>query len=258
MSDLDVRYERRGHVGHIVLDRGPVNALRTRSWHELAAALEKSRADPAARVLVLRATGSGPFCAGADVRELPMTPALDEQRQALVHGVLERLLHAQVPTIAAVSGACIGGGCALAASCDIRLATVDATFALREIDVGRCGGARHLMRVLPQTVVRQMAFTGAHLDAGQALGFGMLSELCADRHELTRRVDELAELIAAKSPTALRLAKQSLDLAEEQTLLVGYAIEQQFSLRSGTTADAAEAAAAFRERRPPVWRSEGN
>jgi enoyl-CoA hydratase/carnithine racemase len=109
------------------------------------------------------------------------------------------------------------------------------------------------MRVLPQGTVRQMYFTGKPISAEEAFRLGMVSELLDDADALHRRATELAEDIAAKSPTALRLAKQSLDIAEGMPVLAGYEVEQQFSLRLAATPDAAEAAAAFREKREPRW-----
>jgi enoyl-CoA hydratase/carnithine racemase len=100
-----------------------------------------------------------------------------------------------------------------------------------------------------------MYFTGRPISAEQAFQLGMVSELLDDGDALHARAAELAADIAAKSPVAVRLAKQSLDLAEELTVLAGYEVEQQFSLRLAGTPDAAEAVAAFREKREPRWSS---
>jgi len=184
-----------------------------------------------------------------------MPPAKDEARQALTRTVFAQVLRSPVPVVCAVDGHALGAGCQLACACDVRLATRAARFGVPEITVGRCGAGRFLMRVLPAGTVRQMYFTGKPIDAGQAHALGMVAELLDDADALHRRARELAEDIAAKSPVAVRLAKQSLDLAEEMALLEGYEVEQQFSLRLAGTPDAAEAAAAFREKRAPRWTS---
>ena len=255
MSGEDVTATLEGRVGTVVLARPRVNAMRTQTYEELRDALRTLQDDRACSVIVLRSGVDGIFSAGADVRELPMPPAKDEARQALTRTVFAQVLRSPVPVVCAVDGHALGAGCQLACACDVRLATRAARFGVPEITVGRCGAGRFLMRVLPAGTVRQMYFTGKPIDAGQAHALGMVAELLDDADALHRRARELAEDIAAKSPVAVRLAKQSLDLAEEMALLEGYEVEQQFSLRLAGTPDAAEAAAAFREKRAPRWTS---
>lgn len=249
----DVSVSLHGRVGVLSLARPPVNALRTQTYHELAASLRALQEDRACSVVVIRSAVPGIFCAGADVKELPLPREVDEERQALARAVFSQVLRSPVPVICAVDGAALGAGCQLAAACDVRIATRGARFGVPEITVGRCGGGRYLMRVLPMGTVRQMYFTGRPIGAEEAHRQGMVSELLEDGASLDARARELAGDVAAKSPTALRLAKQSLDLAEDLDVQAGYAVEQQFSLRLAATPDAAEAAAAFREKRAPRW-----
>jgi enoyl-CoA hydratase/carnithine racemase len=253
MNGDDVSTHLDDRIGTLSLARPPVNALRTQTYRELVAALRSLQEDRACSVIVVRSAVPGIFCAGADVRELPMPREVDEERQLLTRTFFAQVLCSPVPVICAVDGPALGAGCQLAAACDIRLATRTARFGLPEITVGRCGGGRYLMRVLPQGTVRQMYFTGRPIAAEEAFRLGMVSELLDDADALHRRATELAADIAAKSPTALRLAKQSLDIAEGMPILAGYEVEQQFSLRLAATPDAAEAAAAFREKREPRW-----
>ena len=250
-EDVSTTLERR--VGTVSLARPPVNALRTQTYRELVASLRLLQDDRACSAIVVRSAVPGIFCAGADVRELPMPREVDEERQALTRAFFAQVLRSPVPVICAVDGPALGAGCQLAAACDVRLATRTARFGLPEITVGRCGAGRYLMRVLPMGTVRQMYFTGKPIGAEEAHRVGMVSELFDEPDALHERAVELALDIAAKSPTAVRLAKQSLDLAEELSLESGYQVEQQFSLRLAGTPDAAEAAAAFREKREPRW-----
>jgi enoyl-CoA hydratase len=249
----DVEVRRDGRVGTLLLGRPPVNALRTQTYRELIAALGLLRDDRTCLAIVVRSAVDGIFCAGADVKELPLSREVDEERQLLTRSFFAQVLRSPVPVICAVDGPALGAGCQLAAACDVRLATRTARFGVPEITVGRCGAGRYLMRVLPQGTVRQMYFTGRPISAEQAFQLGMVSELLDDAAALHRRAAELAADIAAKSPTVVRLAKQSLDLAEEMPILTGYEVEQQFSLRLAATPDAAEAAAAFREKRESRW-----
>lgn len=112
------------------------------------------------------------------------------------------------------------------------------------------------MRVVPQGVVRHAYFTGRAIGAEDAWRLGLVNELFDSPAALDEAALALAAEIAGKSPTAVRYAKQSLDLAEELPLVTGYAIEQQFDLRLGLTPDADEAARAFREKRDPIWADE--
>lgn len=249
----DVRIEVEERVAWVVINRPPVNALRTLTWEELNGAVRMLSARSSTSVVVLRSAAPGIFSAGADIKELPMSPSMDEARQRLSRDVLDGVLDAPQPYIASIDGVALGGGCALASAADIRVGTADASFGLPEINVGRCGGSRHLMRHLSQGAVRLLYFTGSQLSSGEALRLGLLN-LVFDR--LDEQTAELAHQIAGKSPTALRMAKQALNLAERLDVRTGYEVEQQFSLRLAGTPDAREAAEAFAEKRDAVWLSD--
>lgn len=253
MSASHVTSTVRERVATVTLRRPPVNALDSGTWHELDDAFAQLEDRTDVSVIVLCSGWPGIFSAGADVKELPMSLALDETRMRLTQRTLECVLRHPVPILCSVDGPALGGGCALAAACDVRIATRTARFALPEIDVGRCGGTRHLLRHLPPGAVRLAAFTGLPIPAEDAYRMGLVTELVDDADALARRTDELARHIAAKSPTAVRLTKRALDLSEPLSVRDGYEVEQQFSLRLATSTDADEAAAAFREKRPPVW-----
>jgi enoyl-CoA hydratase len=249
----DVRIETEQRIAWIVIDRPPVNAFRTRTWEELGSAVRTVAADRSISVVILRSAVPGIFSAGADVKELPMSPQRDEARQRLTRDVLDDVLDAPQPFIAAVDGPALGGGCALACAADIRTGSSTASFGLPEISVGRCGGSRHLMRHLPQGAVRLLYFTGGRMPAADAFRLGLLNLVSDDLDAIT---EDVARQIASKSPTALRMAKQALNLAERLDVRTGYEVEQQFSLRLAGTADAREAAAAFAEKREPVWETD--
>jgi enoyl-CoA hydratase len=248
----DLRLDRTGRVATLTLDRPPVNAFRTATWREVGAALTAA-AEAAVSVLVLRSALAGMFSAGADIKEPAPSPEDAERRTRLTRGVLDAVHRAPFPVIAAVDGPALGGACALVSAADIRIAGPRATFGLPEINVGRCGGARYLMRHLGQGTVRWLYFTGDTIDAERAERLGLVAWVAGD---LDGDVEQLAGRIAAKSPTALRVAKQSLNLVEWADVAAGYETEQQFDLRLAGHPDSAEAAAAFREKRPPRWLAE--
>jgi enoyl-CoA hydratase len=221
----DVTVIHQDAVAVISLDRAPVNALRTQTWAELSEALAAATATKP-HAIVLRSALPRVFCAGLDLKERITKPAAIEARHRLVTGTLDAYAAAPVPVIAAISGTVIGGGCSLVAQCDIRVATGAASFALTEIDVGRAGGAKHLMRHLDQGTVRWMALTGRRLSAEQALLRGLVTFLVddADADAL-----DIGSCIASKDRTAVELVKRSLDLVENLRVSEGYDVEQQVS-----------------------------
>lgn len=252
----NVRISQEGAVGIITMDRPPVNAMSTDMYAELTDAFrEVSKHDISTVVLV--SASERCFCAGADVKELNSIAgsgdtARDEQRQVLARSLFDTVLNNRQPVIAAINGPALGAGAVLAACCDIRYASERATIGLPEINVGRCGGGRHMMRLLPQGKVREMYFTGRPLDAQEAFRLGLVERVVS--HGLEREAAmQIAREIAGKSPLALRMAKEALNACEALPVSEGYALEQTYTLRLARSEDAKEAARAFLEKRAPVW-----
>ena len=250
-----VRVETADSVAAVTLDRPPVNALSSGFYAELSAVLERIAADPQVSVMVLMSASSRAFSAGADVTELAALSGADAddadtRRQELARRVFGQLLELPQPSIAVLDGPAIGAGAVIASCADMRMGSPRASFALPELSVGRCGGGRHMMRHLPQGVVRRMFFTGQPLSSEEALRFGFLDSV-HDRAELADAAMARARGIAANSPLALRLGKAALNESEALPVQEGYAVEQQYTLRLARTADAREALAARREKRAP-------
>jgi enoyl-CoA hydratase len=149
-----------------------------------------------------------------------------------------------------VDGPAIGAGAVIASCADMRMGSPRASFALPEVAVGRCGGGRHLMRHLPQGIVRRMFFTAQPLPSEEALRFGFLDSV-HDSAALGPAAMTRARDIAAYSPLALRLGKAALNESEPLPVSEGYAVEQQYTLRLARSADSREALAARREKRAP-------
>ena len=250
-----VRVEIAERVAAVTLDRPPVNALSSGFYAELSAVLERIAADPQVSVMVLMSASSRAFSAGADMTELAALSGADAddadtRRQELARRVFGQLLELPQPSIAVLDGPAIGAGAVIASCADMRMGSRQASFALPELSVGRCGGGRHMMRHLPQGVVRRMFFTGQPLSSEEALRFGFLDSV-HDRAELADAAMARARGIAANSPLALRLGKAALNESEALPVQEGYAVEQQYTLRLARTADAREALAARREKRAP-------
>ena len=231
-------------IVEIGLRRPPVNALSTRVYEQIRDTFRSVAARSDIKVVVLHSHLERVFCAGADLDELTAivegrSELSDVTRQGVARQMLDAITDTPQVTIAAVNGPAIGAGAALISCCDIRIGSPRATICLPEINVGRCGGARHWMRLLPQGVLREMYFTGQPLSADDALRFGAISRIVPGQ-ELREAALALAQTIAEKGSVALRLAKQALNGCEELPLSAGYAYEQMFTLRLGETDEARE------------------
>lgn len=140
----------------------------------------------------------------------------------------------------------------LASVCDVRIASENATFGMPEINVGRCGGAAHMGRHLPQGLLRKMYFTGRPIDAREAWRIGFVQDV-VPFEDLARTAQELAAIVAAKAPIGLRMAKEALNKVEFMQTEEGYELEQGYSTKLMATEDAREATRAVVEKRAPVW-----
>ena len=252
MSEL--RVEAHGHVRLVTLDNPPVNAM-SPEW-DIQGTFDAITADEEARVVVLTGQGDRVFCAGADVKaaargDRALRPERTGSREAREN--FYSIMECAVPVIGAINGPALGGGLAVAASCDYLIASERAVFGLPEIDVGLLGGARHAMRLFPQHVVRMMHYTARRLDAAEAYRLGAVDRVVAPADLLDEAMRE-AELIAAKMPIGIRLAKENLNAIEDMDLRNGYRFEQTRTALLQRSEDAQEAKLAFAEKRQPVFR----
>lgn len=192
----------------------------------------------------------GPLLTGGGAGERMELLALIRRLQ----GALDAVAGCPVPVIAAVHGACIGGGLDLAAACDIRLATRDAFFSLRETRiaiVADLGSLQRLPRLIGQGLVRELAFTGKDIGADRALSIGLVNELYDDVEKLRAGAAKLAAEIAANPPLTVRGVKSVLDYGEGKTVAEGLAYVAAWNAAFLASADLGEAMAAFMEKRPP-------
>jgi len=216
-------------VIEVIMDAPPVNALTAAGWFALADALRSAGADPATPVVVLRAEGRG-FNAGVDIKELQACP----DNSALIgvnrgcFAAFAAVYDCPVPVVAAVHGFCLGGGIGLVGNADVIVASHDATFGLPEVDRGALGAATHLSRLVPQHLMRAMVYTAKPATAAQLHAFGSVHSV-VDRDELRDSALMLAGEIAAKSPTIIRAAKESLNGIDPWDVKRSYRYEQGFT-----------------------------
>jgi enoyl-CoA hydratase len=240
------------------LDNPPVNAMTQRMFVELAQcfrALPEARPDVRAVVL----TGRGRhFSAGGDLAELREISRGDSD--AKLRNIREAywaVLRCPLPVVGALHGAALGGGAALAAVCDVLVADTGATLGVPEINVGLMGGAGHMLRLLPQQIVRWMFLTGRPLTAPRLRELGAVVDVVAEGQSV-QAARETAGDVAAHSRIAVDFAKRDLRIAEESHLEEIYEQEQGLTRELGGYADAFEAATAFIERRSPSFRHDGS
>lgn len=245
------------HPGVLVatLSRPPVNALSLDLFKGLRDLFLTVGEQPRVRCVVLTAAGRM-FSAGADVKELSERTIEGQiARSVISRGCFDAIRRCDVPVVAAVNGAALGAGLVMAASCDLMVASETATFSLPEINVGVMGGTRHSARVLPDKLVRYLALTGRQIDARTLQSHGGVNEVVAPER-LMAAAFALADEIATKSPAAIRLMKESINLTEDMPVTEGYRVEQLFTTLASSLDESREASAAFLARRPPRWVAE--
>ena len=259
----DVRVEVAEGVATVTLARPPVNALSAPMMREIAAVFADLGRRTDAVVAVLTAEGDSTFCAGADIAESERRYTRRELRPeesvadlmdpgTVVRECFGGIRDSGLPVIAAVNGAAIGAGAALVACCDLVVLSDTAWFSLPEIDVGVLGGARHVQRLVGAYKAREMAYTGRRVPAAELYRLGAAVEVVAP-DQLQEAARTLALELAAKSPLALRMAKQAMNRVEHLSLEDGYRLEQDYTARVSRLDDAQEARAAHREKRAPRW-----
>lgn len=244
-------------VSTITIDRpAKKNAITASMWSALIDAVEQVNALPDARVLILRSAGSD-FSAGADIAEFD-TVRRDAQTargyEALNARAFAAFRNAQVPTVAAIRGACLGGGFGLAISCDLRLATPDARFSIPAAKLGLAypaDGIRHIVWAVGPQLARYLVYSGQHISAAQAREAGLLLEVVGS-DVLDERVDVLAAAIAGNAPLTNRTTKQAINaiLSDDPAMMRE---AERLGDMTFDSEDYAEGRRAFREKRKPIF-----
>jgi len=248
-----IRVEREDAIATVVVDRpDAMNALDVATLTELRERLRELRDDSAVRVVVLTGAGERAFIAGADIKYISGL-AVDGAQEwgALGHEVSSLLETMPKPTIAAVNGFALGGGCELALACDIRYASSKAKFGQPEINLGIIpgwGGTQRLGRVCGLGFAKELILTGRVVDAEEALQRGLVSGV---HDAVLDKALETARLLASKSPVALAAAKAALNDALQGGHAENLQAEAAHFGELFASADAKEGLTAFIEKREP-------
>jgi cyclohexa-1,5-dienecarbonyl-CoA hydratase len=254
MPTSPIHLHRDGRIASLTIDRPPLNILDIPTIDRLGEAIAELAADPDLLVIVLRGAGERAFSAGVAVQDHTpdrVGPMLDS-----LHGTIRRLRDLDAVTIAAVQGHCLGGGMELAMACDMVIASDDARFAQPEIELGCFPPVASAL--LPQWIgaglALDLALTGRTLTAEEAERMGLVTRRVPS-DGLDAAVREVTERIASRSAPVVRLTKKAVRAGRDLPFLAALAeTERIYKEELLPLADVEEGAAAFLEKRRPVWR----
>jgi enoyl-CoA hydratase len=255
MSDV-LLVEREGRVAILTINRpDKLNALNNEVRDAAMAALAGIEQDDSIGVVVITGGGEKSFIAGADIAEFEGRSPFDQRHAMRSPRVFDVMASFPKPVIAMINGFCLGGGCELAMSCDLRVASETARFGQPEINLGLIpggGGTQRMPRLTGTGQAMRLMLTGDMIPAAEAKEIGLV-EMVFPAAELRAKTLELAQKIAAKSPLTLRIAKEAVRAAERLPLDDGITYERDLFCLAFSTEDKAEGVAAFLAKRPAEW-----
>ncbi len=260
------------HIAHVTLSRGDeLNTMNRSFWKELSQIMDEVNRDSEVRVVIMSSTGKH-FCAGMDldafsngVDNIPNDKKPDAARvgEAIyrsakeLQGYISSMEKIRVPVIVAIQGGCIGGSVDMVTACDIRLATTQAFFCIQEINIGMAadvGTLQRLPRLIPDSKMRELAYTGRRMYADEAKTSGLVSDTYDSQEAMLKAAIELAEQIASKSPIAIHGLKAVMNYSRDHTIEDSLEYNALWSGAMLSQEDMTEAISAFLEKREATFK----
>jgi enoyl-CoA hydratase len=253
----EILYEVKEGVGRITFNRPEArNAFTFRMYERLAEICRQAAADSSVKVLVLTGSDEKAFAAGTDISEFrKFSTAQDAMDyEARINGLLDAFERVPIPTIAAIAGACTGGGATIAACCDLRIGAANARFGVPIArTLGNCLSMANYVRLaalLGPARVKEILFTARLIDSAEARAIGLLSEVLPDYASLQSRASELARTVASQAPLTLRVTKEALRQIKEKMTPEE---DRNMILTCYMSHDFREGLDAFLNKRTPNW-----
>jgi len=249
--------EREGRTAILTINRpDKLNALNEQVRTEVLEALDTLAADDGVGVVVITGAGEKAFIAGADIGEFEGRQPFDQRHAMRTPRIFDAMASFPKPVIAMINGFCLGGGCELAMSCDLRIASDKARFGQPEIKLGLIpggGGTQRLPRLVGLGHALRLILSGDMIGAAEAKEIGLV-EMVFAAEELRTKTLELAERIAAMSPLTLKVAKEAVRMSQRLPIEEGILYERDLFCLCFSTEDKAEGVQAFLEKRPAEWK----
>jgi enoyl-CoA hydratase len=252
-------YEKKDGIGTVTLNRpDKLNALNSTVYKELYDVFEAIENDAEVRAVVLTGAGERAFCAGSDVAEMQNMGPLEIQRfMATIRKTSDFIYALTKPTIAAVNGYALGGGCELSMCCDMRIASDRARFGQPEITLGLIPGAsgtQRLPRLIGAAKAKEMIFLGDYIDAATALNLGLVNKV-VPREKLMEEALAWAARLASMSGPVLAMAKMAINTGLDTNIASGLSIEAKCNALCFATEDRKEGMDAFLGKRKAVFKN---
>ncbi len=260
MEYKNIIYEKKGEIGIITINRPDVlNALNAETINELKCVFKEIKVDKQVRVIIITGSGEKAFVAGADIKELSTKTPLTAKETALIgQEMLEELEGMGKPSIAAINGFALGGGCELALACTFRIASEKAKLGQPEVKLGLIpgyGGTQRLARLVGMSRALMLILTGDHISAEEAYRIGLVDKV-VPKENLLEEAEALGKKILAQAPVAIEFALRAVRHGMQMTLKEGLNLEATLFGLIYATEDRVEGLNAFLQKRAPIFKGE--
>jgi 3-hydroxypropionyl-coenzyme A dehydratase len=228
-SQQYIQIERKEDIAIVRVNRPEkLNAMNIDTIKEMGNVMDQLDKDDSIKVVIVTGAGEKAFSAGADIEYMSKISALEAEQYALTgHATLNKIENLSKPVIAAVNGYALGGGCELALSCDIRIASKNAAMGQPEVTIGICpgwGGTQRLMRVVGPARAKELIYTGKRIGADEAFQMGLVNKV-VELPQLMEECMNMAKEIAKNSVTAVRVSKTLLNRGMDSDINTGLKLE---------------------------------